>query len=170
MAIDLFVDGGCIGKNPSPHGGTWAWVLVDDPTINGGLLIRAGCGYIEPKTMKMQTISNNVAELMAAVRGLQATLARDPEWNGTIWTDSMVTLWRITDAKGFKNVPDNLRLKTLDLRQNRKWKARLLAGHPTRAELEMGRSYRRPGLPVSGWNAFCDKKCRDLARKFLQEK
>lgn len=155
---NLYVDGGVIGRNPSSLGGTWAWCLIDGKEIIG-----SNYGVIEPSPPNPEKITNNFTELLAAIKGLRGA---GPEWNGTLYTDSKVTLHRLLGSFSFKNIPNWLRVLTLDLRRNRKWDAKLVGGHPTKKELEMGH-LRRNSLPTSRWNVWCDNKCREAAREFL---
>jgi ribonuclease HI len=158
---DLYVDGGVIGKNPSAHGGTFAWCLVQNNQVK-----TSGSGIILPVEFEgFQKISNNVSELVAALEGLQATLIIQPEWEGTLWTDSLVTLRRLLGSQSFKGVPVALRTMCLELRRARKWTARLLAGHPSRKMLSSG--FNERGTPVSTWNVWCDKECQRLSRQYL---
>lgn len=160
----LFVDGGVINKNPSPIGGMWAWCLV-----RRGIIVNQNSGLVLPKEFGMKTISNNLTELMAALKGLGAVTRWNCKWDGTIYTDSLNTLRRITNGLKFTGIPNALRLEALDLRRGRKWQARLLAGHPTITELDSGVA-RRNGLPVSKWNVWCDQECKRVGELFLATK
>jgi ribonuclease HI len=155
----IYTDGGVIGPNPSKLGITWAWCQV-----RGDSLLRSGSGIIEPADLEMETCSNNVAELMGALRGL---LSVPVGWDGILYTDSKVTLHRITDSFSFKGVPQGIINQVLKIRRGRKYKVVLLAGHPTRAEMKSGCAVRN-GLPVSKWNVWCDKECCRLATEFKE--
>lgn len=155
----LYVDGGCVGRNPSPHGGTFAWCVVN----RDGKRLRYGSGLILPRDIGMAKVSNNVAELWAAVEGL---LAMPSGWAGLLWTDSKVTWWRLTTSIKFNGIPRDLKLRCLRLRTNRAWTPMLLGGHPKISDLEVG--YDRRGIPVSRHNCFCDERCRREALRYLR--
>ena len=156
MTLQLFSDGGLVGANPSPVAGTWAWCLVGD-----GKLIACDWGLIYPDDLGLPAVTNNVSELYAAVRGLEANPTVG-EW----LTDSQVTLRRLTKGGKFKGVPAWLVDRSAKVRKRRvenRWKATLLAGHPTRAELASGFA-RRNRHPVSVWNVLCDQLCGRAAK------
>jgi ribonuclease HI len=159
--IRLYSDGGCITKNPSSVGGTWAYLQVDcaGPTIlkeESGLLL---AGYLG-----LPKITNNLTELEAAVRALESV----PDgWDGTLFTDSFITLCRISrDKTKFNGIPYPL-VNRVDAVRKRlgKFQVVLLGGHPTKAELEKG--LRHDNYPVSRFNVRCDELCQIEARKHL---
>lgn len=162
---DLYTDGGVISCNPSPLGGTFAWCLVDDDGV-----IRYGSGVILPREIGKLKVSNNVSELYAALAGLSCLRYTEPVWSGTLYTDSSITLRRLTEGKKFSGIPAKMRLQCLELRRGRRWVAKLVKGHPTQAMLTKGYACNVAGkqVPVSIWNVWCDKKCRKLASKFLE--
>jgi len=155
----IFCDGGVIRINPSPEGGTWAWIWVDEE----GNSLREESGILHAnKDGYGERISNNVAELEAAVRALES-VPRD--WRGTLYTDSQVTLLRITTSLSFAGVPEELVQRCLDVRTPRHYEVVLLSGHPTQAQLLAGIG--KGGRPVSAWNCRCDALCGLEARKYL---
>lgn len=156
----IYTDGGLIGVNPSSIGGTWAWVW-----IKRGQVINQGEGVVTPEELGVSTVTNNVTELLAAVKALQSV---PPGWDGTLFTDSRVTLLRITTSYRFAGVPDFLKQATLFLRRERNYMVQLIGGHPTRKELAEGRRARN-GLPVSPWNVLCDETCTKLAKDYLNK-
>ena len=158
--VELWCDGGLIGRNPSKLGGTWSWCWVQD-----GKMIQNNSGVILPEHIGVNSVTNNLAELLAATHALNSV----PEsQEGILHTDSRVTLLRITKGmnRNTPGVPEHLRQELLRLRLTRRWRTVLVAGHPTKEELARG--YRlRNGLPVSRWNQFCDAECQRVAREFL---
>lgn len=156
--ISIFCDGGCIVKNPSIYGGTWCYVLVEDNKS-----ISTASGIILPNDVGLPAITNNLSELFAALKGLAAA---PTGWQGALYTDSLITLRRITTGEKFNGIPQKLREKTLELRRGRKWQGILLSGHPTKAQLEIGIG--RKGRPVSKWNVYCDQECKRLATEFMK--
>ena len=175
QASELWCDGGLVLQNPSPFGGTWAWVALDGK----GEKINGDSGIVTPTYANLPTVSNNLSELLAAVKALQWV----PEgWRGKLFTDSRVTLLRLTHGSGFNGIPQFLRTQALELRRSRKAEVVLVGGHPTKKELALGyrgwwgrdpeTSLVLPGsagrIPVSKWNAWCDKKCKLRAREFIE--
>lgn len=157
----LFADGGVININPSPIGGTWAYrILADD------LVVCEKSGVITPAQAKLPAISNNLTEMCALVAGLRALPA---DWQGTVYSDSQVTLGRVFMEWKWNNVPDWLHKKFQDAQSRLiHWKDIqyiLLDGHPTRAQLEAGTGKR--GHPVSPHNVWCDQACGLAAQQFL---
>ena len=157
----LFTDGGCAGPNPSKIAGTWAFVRVDKSTDK---ILEKRSGIITPKRVQLPAITNNLSELYAAWKALKSLPV---DWDGKIYTDSQVTLWRITDGLKFAGIPSWIETEVRQLRQNRQWTAKLLSGHPTKEDLRIGRS-KRTGRPVNKWNVFCDDECNRLARQFME--
>lgn len=156
--FELFTDGGTVGPNPSPIGGSWAWILVR----KGRLMSRAS-GLLTPEDAGLGTISNNVAELYAALRGIEAL----PEgFAGAVWTDSLITLNRLMDGEKWSGVPEWLQKRVVEARSSRKWSydCSLLGGHPNRDELFDGK--RKDGKIVSRWNVYCDEMCKKIAKRY----
>jgi ribonuclease HI len=155
----IYCDGGCVSRNPSPHGGTWCFCWVTQK----GERVRHQSGLVFPQEVGLGRITNNLTELLAAVKALESV---SKNWDGTLYTDSLVTMRRITTGQRFVGIPNHLRLRALELRRGRKYKVVLVGGHPTRKELTEGRRERN-GLPVSPHNQFCDHECCRLAKDFL---
>ncbi len=155
--VSLFADGGCITRNPSTLGGTWAWVAVNA----AGVRVAERSGSITPADIGMGVVTNNVTELLAAVEALEA---REPGWSGTLATDSGVTFKRLRrpEKAGMKGVPVELvaRLKAAVKRAGRLTLLHL-SGHPTAEQLRAGVG--KHGLPVSVHNVRCDKLCTEAA-------
>lgn len=156
----IYCDGGVIKQNPSPYGGTWAWCWV-----RNGERISSASGIVYPSDLGMETISNNVMELIAAMKAIKSV---PPDWAGVLYTDSIVTLHRMTDGKRFNGIPYSIRLEALDLRRAKKWKVNLVKGHPTRKNLQDGFKNSAYGtVRVSKHNVFCDLLCNLRAKEFL---
>lgn len=157
----IYSDGGCLGKNPSPHGGTWAWCLVHEDQR-----VQHGSGLVFPADVGVASVSCNLTELLAAVLALEAMPDR---WSGMLWTDSEVTLKRLRKPRQtrFRNIPMALVCRVvaavercLDLQ------VKLVAGHPNRQELSEGLSKKK--VPVSVHNVWVDKECTRLASEWKQ--
>ncbi len=160
LPVSIFCDGGVCGPNPSNIGGTWCWCWVDDQ----GERTKVEHGIVTPRDIKLPTVTNNVTELLAALYALESVPVA---WEGTLYTDSLITLRRVTTSSAFKNVPNDLRIRVLDRRRTRKYKVKLLAGHPTKADLRLG--YKgKFNKPVSEHNHFCDLRCRALSQAYLK--
>lgn len=166
MITDLYCDGGVMGRNPSPLGGTWAWCKVADD-----VRMDSHCGVVFPEPLGLSAISSCLAEFYAALMGL---LSLPPGWAGRINTDSQVTLYRLEkrgpDRKAVRmaGIPDPL-IARLDQAKAAlgPYSLRLLGGHPTKANLAAGRTAR--GLPCSEHNVFCDRLCAERSAWYRQQ-
>lgn len=161
LQYDLYTDGGCIKTNPSALGGTWAWTLVD----RRGNRVECDSGVIVPQDFDVAKITNNQMELYAAVMGLEAMRAG---WCGMLYTDSQVTLYRLTVSYKFNGISSDLKQRCLRLRANKLWTPLLCGGHPTKQALADGYDHR--GYPVHLANVWCDDECKRNAHKFLSRK
>lgn len=157
QAIAVYADGGVIGVNPSPIGGTWAWCHVNA----AGERMATGSGIVAPRS-SCPLITNNLTEMIALVRGLAAL----PDgWAGAVYSDSQITLGRLFAGWKMAGIPPVLvrqgaeALRRLDVPNVRYV---LLDGHPTKAQLLVGRGKR--GNLVSEHNVWCDRECGRLAR------
>lgn len=159
----LYCDGGVIRKNPSPFGGTWAWILVEEMVSEFGdkvdQIIDSAAGYISPDQGEGGLVTNNIAELFAAVEGLRA-LPRP--WTGHFYSDSQVTIGRLFWGWRYKNVPDWLYRAVGPALKGLVVEPHLLQGHPTLEDLSLGIGKKR-NLPVSVWNKWCDTACQNVA-------
>lgn len=153
----LYTDGGVIQVNPSPFGGTWAWCLVE-----AGQRIRQDSGILLP-TADYPAITNNVTELYALVAGIEALPL---DWSGIVFSDSWVSLQRLFLGAKLKNVPAWLVERLQAIRTSGRLSRMtyvLLDGHPTAAQLQIGRGKR--GGPVSEFNVWCDAECNRVGRE-----
>lgn len=159
---ELYADGGVIGHNPSDKGGTWAYRILED-----GLVVAEDSGWVTPVEMNMLNITNNFTEMYAVIRGVEK-LSKD--WNGTILSDSQITLGRWFMGWKWHNIP----MWMIDRHAKAKkahtfakdWRWILLQGHPTKAHLETGVGPK--GYPVSAHNKWCDEACGKAAVQFLE--
>jgi ribonuclease HI len=168
-ATDLYVDGGCILANPSTIGATWAAryiVRATDQSPEDGDVIFEIAG-VRGCTPRFPSVTNNVAELIAAVEGIERLAVG---WRGTIYSDSAVTLGRLSSGYALRSVPAWLSkrcraaLRRIDI-PNVQWV--LLAGHPTADELAKGRA--RHGGRVSQHNKWCDRAARKAGAAYLAQ-
>lgn len=159
----IYSDGGVIGRNPSPRGGTWAYCLVDARNRRCG----HDNGVVTPDEVGLPAISNNLTEFLAALRGLEAV----PDgWSGTLWTDSEVTCSRLVGGRCSPSLPDEFWERArAAFRRLGPVVVNLVGGHPKPHELARG--YRtvptiggRRRLPVSHHNVFCDRLCGEAGR------
>lgn len=162
--LHLYTDGGVIDKNPSPIGGTWAWVLVDK---DNETVIDSKSGAFQPGVFRMypngpryETVSNNVTEMVAMLKGLRAVPLNTPF---IVYCDSMITLGRIFRKWRWRGMPpliEKVWFASITEKMNLdKIKNIQLAGHPTEAQLASGVG--RHGYVVSKWNVLCDLRCRE---------
>ena len=156
----LFVDGGVVGRNPSPIAGTRAWRRVHD-----GIVFDQGSAIITPTDAVLPAITNNLTEMLALVLGFEDLPAT---WVGTICSDSQITLGRAFLGWRWKNIPTWLhhrfQAQRARLAHYDQFKYVLLDGHPTKAQLLSGVGKR--GHPVSEHNVWCDEACRLKAQFF----
>ena len=164
MIHQLFTDGGCVKANPSPIAGTWAWCYVVDD-----VMVSHDSNIIYPEVFNSNTVTNNQTELIAMLSGLSFL---PPDWIGVVKSDSQVSLGRVFLNWKFKRgIPAHIILKYQEIKKKFlywnqiKWV--LLSGHPTKKELETGIG--KNGLPTSKWNVWCDKRCGELSKEFLNE-
>lgn len=165
----LYADGGVINKNPSPLGGTWAWVLVDDKDF---AVIERDSGYVSRSEIGSD-VTNNQMEFLAVIRGLLNIT--NPQALKEVRSDSNITLGRIFRDWSITNIPDWIleeRKRAFKNYDTKAWsnclmlKYTLVQGHPTDDELRAGIG--KKGRPVSKWNVLADKLCNDEAYEFLQ--
>jgi len=160
--IELYADGGVIRKNPSTIGGTWAFRIVAN-----GMAIAERSGVITPQEACLPAITNNLTEMLAVVRGL-ALLSLTPQFCGTVYSDSMVTLGRIFLGWKWSEIPPWLHQEFRTARAGlRCWdqvRFVLLDGHPTKAHLDAGKGKR--GHAVSAHNVWCDHECGRVGAQY----
>lgn len=156
--LELHSDGGLLSSNPSEIGLTWAWVLVND-----GMEIDRCSGSHMPAEFRMRKVSSNLAELIAAVYGLEAVGKRKAIW----FTDSEVTVERMKRGhEVWINTPEDFVRRAIAVRESF-LSVILLAGHPSRADLARG--VNKEGVPVSKWNKVCDDLCK-YERKLFEHR
>lgn len=150
--VELYCDGGVVGRNPSPIGGTWAFCGVDA----NGVRILERSGFVP--SPEGRPITNNHTEQIAIVKALEAM----PDgWSGRVNSDSRIALGRVFHNFREKNLPPNVSERSrAAVRRLGRLTFRLVQGHPTKADLQNGIGKKR-GLPVSEHNVWCDKACND---------
>lgn len=157
-AVALYTDGGCIGANPSPVGGTWAFVLVDAQ----GKRVVERSGILTPEQNQLPLVTNNIVELYAIILGLEAVPV---DWQGRLYSDSRVSLQRLYHQAKLTNVPTWLCLRMQAILKSGRLEHilyTLLDGHPTQTQLQMGKGKR--GGSVSIHNVRCDQLCTRQAQ------
>lgn len=159
--IALYADGGVIGSNPSAIGGTYAYYLIHDDGREIGQ-----AQVVTPAAMG-SPVTNNQTEMLALLTGLKQLPV---DFNGTIYSDSQVTLGRVFMGWKWKNVPSWMHRRYQEQRARfENWddiKFVLLDGHPTKKQLEAGIGKR--GHPVSKHNVWCDHECTRAGVAFLE--
>lgn len=166
-AVSVYCDGGCIGRNPSQHGGTWAFVVVD----KFGNRIAESCG-VKPKPSGLPYVENNLMEYIAAVRALEWL---PKGWTGTLYTDSNNTIGRLFQGWTTNGVPEEWVDRALvALRTVGPITPVLLKGHPTQEDLARGYARvpvrgtsKHKQVPVSHHNVRCDELCNLQASYYM---
>src|SRR5262245_43361803 len=124
--VALYADGGCILKNPSTVGGTWAWCAVD---AQGNRVIERG--GVTPAT-ETREITNNHMEQIAVTLALEAMPAG---WSGKVYSDSQIALGRVFKGWRIRNLPANVaRRSAAAVERLGRIDIVLLQGHPTKAD------------------------------------
>lgn len=141
-------------------GGTYAWRLVCDDHDP------MGCAMVVTTHEMGGPITNNQTEMLAILEGLK----RLPDcFDGTIYSDSQVTLGRVFMMWKWKNIPEWMHKLYREQRARlTHWNAIkyvLLDGHPTKAQLQAGVGKR--GHPVSEHNVWCDHACQQAGEAFM---
>jgi ribonuclease HI len=159
--LKLFTDGGCSRKNPSPYGISWAYVAVDE----NDTIIKQESGAITTESCGKYKASNNLAEMIAAVKALEYAAQNNGD-SVILYSDSELTLNRIFKDYSKDGLPNNVvsRLGTAVAKIN-KLSGILVGGHPSKKELKAGIG--KKGLPVSKYNVLCDKLCKEEAKTLL---
>lgn len=161
---ELHVDGGCILKNPSTIGGTFAWCLVENDKQ-----IAVGSGYVTPKSWNQDVITNNQMELYALIKGLEYLESSEVV---KVCSDSEITLGRAFKDYALKNIPEWMK-DELKVQQNRLYNFyrfwwSLIGGHPTESEILKG--INKKGHVTSKWNVWCDRECNLQAENYLSRR
>lgn len=156
-AVYLYTDGGVILKNPSIHGGTWAYIMLD----SNHNICGADSGVILGSSYDLPETTNNFTEMYALLRGLTALPDR---WAGQVLIDSDITMGRYTGRYSkWNGIPEEMQEWAQRTRARIGTGARfhLIAGHPEEEHLRQGfrpkpvgngfRNYR-----VSLYNVWCD--------------
>lgn len=163
----LYADGGVIRKNPSPIGGTWAWRQVNQQDTKKHIIGNQTSGLITVADSGMNTVSNNLTEMLAIVHGL---FSLPVMWSGVVLSDSELSLNRLfIEETPWRNIPDWLRTKADLARARLDWincTYILLSGHPTKADLARG--YKLGKYPVSIHNVWCDEACGKQAVAYIE--
>jgi ribonuclease HI len=176
--IQLYTDGGVCRKNPSPYGLSWAFIAVDE----NGTILHEDSGRISTSDCKGYLASNNLAEMIAAVKALEWVVVFADNMKGmdepvefTLDSDSELTLNRIFKNYSIKKLPKNVikRLGTAlaclrELGVDLQYK--LLAGHPTKKDLAQGfKEKKGKRYPVSSFNVYVDNLCKKQAKLLLND-
>lgn len=171
LSFALYADGGVIKQNPSTHGGTWAFRLLQN-----GAVVQEESGVMLPKTFGVESITNNQSEMYALLIGLERLHCRIPnwitaatDWHATIYSDSAVSLGRLFSGYKWTNIPQLMHLmyQAVWRELNPRFMSYvLLDGHPTKDQLAAGKGKR--GHPVSEHNVWCDHACGRAAKSFME--
>lgn len=152
----IYTDGGTIGGHPSKIGGVWAWCRV----LNGEI-VASGTDAFTNELPGYEKATNNQAELLAMVRAFQALPF---DWFGAIYSDSEITIGRVSQGWKMNNIPPHM-IRQLEAEQHRlKYFSQLrfhhVKGHPSKADLEQGIGDK--------FNVWCDETCRKTAEAYKE--
>ena len=162
-SVVLYATGGTIGANPSPAGGTWAYVLVDGADQEVGYQ----AGVLTPQAVGTTTISNQVSSFVAILAGLAALPAG---WSGNVASPQEIALGRICRGYALTGIPPVLVQRGQRVLQRFDPDALhpvLLAGQPTQAQLHAGVGAH--GKPVSEHQVTCQTLCQQMAQVWCAE-
>ena len=161
--VVLYATGGTIGSNPSPYGGTWAYVLVDAADQEIGYQV----GVLTPQAVGTTTISNQVSAFVALLAGLAALPAG---WSGNVASPQEIALGRVCRGDALTDIPSVLLQRGQRVLQRFDLDALqpvLLAGQPTQAQLRAGVGAH--GKPVSQHQVTCQTLCQQVAQVWRAE-
>src|SRR5689334_7039056 len=108
MSLELYTDGGCSIKNPSPHGIAWAFVVVEKFVDQSGVILHQESGAISTQQCGKFPATNNLAEMIAAVKGLEYIKRVFPETKVDWYTDSELTRNRLLGGYSIEKLPKNV--------------------------------------------------------------
>jgi ribonuclease HI len=166
-ARNIYCDGG-VFRPRRCEVGSWAWVATDQDDDE----VACQYGWMERGSSTPDGVTNNLTELTAAMAALVWMCKATPRWSGRLFSDSQITLGRLSQGWRMKGVPD-------------RWVERVAAvletvgdvefvhlkGHPKPADLDAGfmvsptsgRTY-----PVSRHQVKCDSLCTDVLERWSQ--
>lgn len=156
----LWTDGGVIQRNPSPFGGTFAWVRTEN-----GVEVACAAGLLLPADIKMPVVTNNNSELYALIDGI---VCLPENWHGTVYTDSQIALNWVKYKKQSNAIPAWLREAMQLVLSDAEQKGvhleyQHIKGHPTEEELAD-----ETANGVSHYNVRCDALCTAQAAGFAR--
>lgn len=164
----LFTDGGVIHKNPSPIGGSFAFVVA----VNN-VPVHESSGFIPPL---YGDVTNNMSELYAVVAAVRFICENkhliDGRQKFNLVTDSKVTAARLNSNRDgilLQGWPDALADHlTVTRKKIREFceSVHIVSGHPTKEELEEG--FNKKGNPVHRFNVRCDELCNLIHKKYKE--
>ena len=147
----VYWDGNGVGSR-STIGGAWAYCYVNPYNVR----VQEASGMLLT-TKSWPTVTNNYSELVAVLKAMQGL----PDgWAGTLYSDSQVTLGRISGVyQGWAGIPSKLyNLVNAERERLGAFQLVLLDGHPTQAQLQARKGKR--GNLVSKHNVWCDEQCK----------
>lgn len=161
--VNLYCDGGTIDKNPSPHGIVWAWIITDKKDT---VILQTSSGFITNEELGLNG-TNNIAEIIAAINGINYIKNYIPNTNFVLKLDSQITLGRLFKNWKLNNVPAAVQKTLTELKEfiRTYGKPYQLKGHPTNKEIQNHRNMEN--APVSIYNVLCDDMCKRQATKFF---
>lgn len=167
MITKIYTDGGVCKKNPSPYGLSWGFLSLDE----NDTVVHEDSGRVTTADCKGYKASNNLAEMIAAIKGLEYVIDSLKETYipllttyVTLYSDSELTLNRIFKNYSTDKLPKGVvnRLGTVIAKfrvAGVTLNGVLVGGHPTKKELKAG--VNKKGLPVSEFNVRVDLLCKE---------
>lgn len=153
-------DGGVAEKNPSPHGGMWAW---RSRTADGQIVAEAsGIVLAAEVDLTPKQVTNNFTEVLAVLIALEWLPAG---WAGEVRTDSLITIRCFRNLKPRVWLPKSINTRMVNaVARLGQLSHTLLNGHPTKAQvaqLSQGVALTgERGYPLCLDNHWCDMACQ----------
>lgn len=170
MIVELYTDGGVAIKNPSPFGLSWAFCVVHGGTDT---LIHHDAGRVHLSQLEKlgkYRATNNLAEMIAAVKGFEYVKEHYPENLCRWFPDSQFTYNRVFNSYSTALLPKIL-VDRLHKSRTYLITGTMVASHPTKKELARGfREKDGKTTLVSEWNVFVDKLCKEQSKLLLLNK
>jgi ribonuclease HI len=170
MIKAIYTDGSTSWKNPSPYGVAWSFVAVDENDRE----VHREVGIVKTDDCKGFKASNNLVEMLAAIKGLEFAYARSDRSSVIrLYSDSELTINRLFNHYSVKLLPKNVVERGNAVLVNFKLERVnitpvLLAGHPTKKDLSQGFKVKKgKQYPVSKWNVLCDKLASEAAQTLI---
>jgi ribonuclease HI len=183
MSLTLYTDGGIAGANPSPVGGAYTFLLIENEGTVKETVLHKECHSVTPDNIRMPVVTSPNVEVAAIAYGLDecVEIISKSEYiplkdrKVLVRTDCQVAMEWMRGTYNKRSIPGTILiqvdrvLRRLDL-YHIKVEYELLAGHPNRQNLAEG--FRMKGerkYPVSKHNVTVDLLCQRACQSLLEE-